>query len=223
MSYLGISIFIITQINTTLSMKKIIATLFILCMNYSGFSQSKKELDSLKVTLETLFMKDQTFRKIYSDAEKVLGKDSDAYEYFWEVVENQDKVLEQEVIQILDRYGWLGISQVGRLANTAQWAILQHGSVASKKKYAPLLKKSVQQQESQPGHYARLIDRMLVNSDKPQKYGTQIDYNSAESPIFFPVEAPEYINQRRKEIGLGDIQSFANQRGITWEVVQKEK
>ncbi|SEL43561.1 hypothetical protein SAMN04487910_2448 [Aquimarina amphilecti] len=184
---------------------------------------SKQQLDSLKTKLEIIFMKDQTFRRIYIEAENKLGKDSDAYEYFWEVVEAQDKVLEKEVTNIIDNYGWLGISQVGRLANGTQWSVLQHGSISSKEKYAPLLKASILKKESQPAHYARLIDRMLINSNKPQIYGTQIDYNSEKGPTFFPIEKPEYINQKRKEIGLEKIQSFAKKKGVEWNINQKEK
>lgn len=191
--------------------------------NSSHEIPTKKQLDSLKTELETLFMKDQTFRRIYLEAEKKLGKDSEAYEYFWQVVEAQDKVLEKEVTNIIDKFGWLGISQVGRLANATQWSVLQHGAVTTKEKYAPLLKESVLKKESQATHYARLIDRMLVNSGKPQVYGTQIDYNSGKAPAFFPIEKSEYLNQRRKEIGLGEIQNFAKKRGIEWNITQKEK
>ena len=203
------------------TIKRSLFTLF-LGINFSVIAQSKEELDSLKVQLETVLMKDQTFRRIYLEAENKLGKDSDAYEYFWEVVELQDKVLEKEITTILDKYGWLGISQVGRSANTAIWGVLQHGSVASKEKYAPLLKASVVKKESQPIHYARLIDRMLINTDKPQLYGTQIDYASGEAPVFFPIENPEYINRRREEIGLGAIEHFARDREIKWTIQQKD-
>ncbi len=197
--------------------------ILILSVNFSVLGQSKEELDLLKVKLETIFMKDQTFRRIYSEAENKLGKDSDAYEYFWEVVENQDSILEKEVTTILDKYGWLGISQVGRLANTTLWSVLQHGSASSKEKYAPLLKASVLKGESQPSHYARLIDRMLINTNRPQLYGTQIDYDSSEIPTFFSIEKPEYINQRRKEIGLGGIEGYAEEKKIEWNIPQKRK
>lgn len=184
---------------------------------------TKQQLDSLKIELELLFMKDQTFRRIYLEAEERLGKDSDAYEYFWQIVEAQDKVLEKELIGIIDRFGWLGTSQVGRLANAAQWSVLQHGTVASKEKYAPLLKASVVKKESQANQYARLIDRMLINSDRPQIYGTQVDYNSSKNPIFFPIKKPEYINQRRKEIKLEGIEKFAKEIGVEWDIAQKEQ
>ncbi|MCH2085214.1 MAG: hypothetical protein MK226_22710 [Saprospiraceae bacterium] len=208
-------------------MKRTLFVLVIVALSSSVYGQIKqldeKRLDSLRAELENIFTKDQTFRRIYVQAEEVLGKDSYEIEYFWEVVEAQDKILEKQVAGIIDRYGWLGISQVGRRANTALWAVLQHGTLASKKKYAPLLKESVLNSESQPQHYARLIDRMLINNGEPQLYGTQIDYEPAENPIFFSIKEPEFINQRRAEIGLPDIQQFAKQRGIEWNVPQKKR
>ncbi len=198
-------------------MKKLFFILFISSMVYGQQkTPTQMELDSLKTELEIIFMKDQTFRRIYMDAENKLGKDSAAYDYFWEVVEAQDKVLEKQVTDIIDSYGWLGISQVGRLANTSLWTVLQHGSAESKEKYAPLLLASVLKKESQAVHYARLIDRMLINSDKPQLYGTQIDYTSG-TPQFFDIENPDSVNERRQELGLGNIETFAKQKGIVIE------
>lgn len=203
-------------------MKKLFFILFISSMVYSQKETlSQVELDSLRTELETVFMKDQTFRRIYIEAEKKLGKDSAAYDYFWEVVEAQDKVFENQVTGIIDTFGWLGISQIGRLANTTLWIVLQHGSVASKEKYAPLLLASVKEKESQAIHYARLIDRMLINSDKPQLYGTQVNYEG-EKPQFYLIKNAEKINKRRSEIGLGPIQDFAKSQNINWDIKQKK-
>lgn len=180
------------------------------------YSQNGKEYDSIKVELETIFRKDQTFRKLYKEAENILGKESAEMEYFWEIVEAQDKVLENSVVEIIEQYGWLSISQVGRLANTAQWLVMQHASVDSKEIYAPLLKASVLRNESQPIHYARLVDRMRINSNRLQLYGTQIDYEQGDEPVFLEIEDPLLINERRQEIGLGKIQEYAKARGVKW-------
>ncbi|MCK8519999.1 hypothetical protein M0D21_00350 [Aquimarina sp. D1M17] len=192
---------------------------------FPGYGQAIKpneeERKALKERLETVFMKDQIFRRMHKDVEEKYGSESKEVAYFWEVVEQQDKVLEKEIVAILEKYGWLGISQVGRLANTTIWAVLQHGSVATKEKYAPLLKASVLKKESQPVHYARLVDRMLINSGKPQLYGTQFEYDSAGKGTFFPVEEPEFINQRRNELGLIGIQEFAKKYGLNWTITQK--
>ncbi|QCX37778.1 hypothetical protein FF125_04760 [Aureibaculum algae] len=184
---------------------------------------NEKKLDSLKTKLETLFMEDQLFRRLYQDAEKKFGKDSEEMEYFWKVVEEQDKRIEIEFIKILEKYGWLGSNQVGRLANGALFSIIQHSSIETKEKYAPLMKESVLRKESQPMHYARLIDRMLVNNNKPQIYGSQTTNDKNGNAIFFEIEKPEYVNKRRKEINLDGIESFAKERSIVWNITQKEK
>ncbi|WKN43439.1 DUF6624 domain-containing protein [Tunicatimonas pelagia] len=208
-------------------MKRFILVITIGVFSSLCYSQSaqpnKKELDTLKTKLETLFMEDQLFRRLYQDAEKKFGQDSAEMEYFWKVVEEQDDRIELEFIAIIEKYGWLGISEVGRLANTAQFSIMQHSSIETKKKYAPLMKESVLINESQPVQYARLIDRMLVNDNKPQIYGSQITQDETGNSIFFEIEKPELINKRRKEIGLDGIENFAKQRQIEWNVVQKEK
>jgi hypothetical protein len=184
-------------------------------------SPNKKQLDSLTQRLEIVFKKDQAFRRIYAEAEENLGIDSFEMEYFWEVVEAQDKVLEKEVIQIIETFGWLGISQIGRRANTALWGVLQHGSIAAKEKYAPLLKASVLKKESQATHYARLIDRMLINSDRPQLYGTQYEYDTNDTPFLFEIKDPEYIDKRRKELGLVSMLEFAKSKNMEWNIPQK--
>lgn len=208
-------------------MKRVIFIIMVGIFSSSVYSQiqqpNEKELDSLKTKLETLFMEDQLFRRLYQDAEKKFGQDSAEMEYFWKVVEEQDDRIELEFKEIIEKYGWLGISQVGRLANGTQFSIMQHSSIETKEKYAPLMKKSVLINESQAIHYARLIDRILVNDNKPQIYGSQTTLDESGKSIFFEIEKPELINKRRKEIGLDGIESFAKESGIEWNIVQKEK
>ena len=75
--------------------------------------------------------------------------------------------------------------------------------------------------ESRPIHYARLIDRMLVNSNKPQLYGTQINYDN-EVPGFYEIQKPNLVDKRRAEIGLNSIKEFANTVNIKWNIKQKK-
>ena len=207
---------------TSIKMRTIIivllASMCFLSVHSQNTTSQDQSKDSLKIKLKILFMKDQFFRKMYKDVEEQYGSTSHETEYFWEVVEKQDQILEKELIAILEQYGWLGITEVGRLGNTAQWAILQHASVATKQKYAPLLKASVLEKESQPQHYARLIDRMLINQGEAQRYGSQITYDAGGNKIFYEIQEPGSINQRRAAIGLSSIQDFAKKMGVEWKV-----
>ncbi|WP_452233131.1 DUF6624 domain-containing protein [Lacinutrix sp. MEBiC02595] len=208
-------------------MKKIIFLLILTISSSSICAQNentnKKEMDAIQTKLETLFMQDQLFRRLYQDAEQKFGVDSREMDYFWKIVEEQDKRIENELILILDKYGWLGTSQVGRLANGAIWSVIQHSSLEIKEKYAPLMKASVLQNESQAMQYARLIDRMRINDNKPQVYGSQTTKDKDGNATFFEIDKPEYIHKRRKEIGLDPIEDFAKARGIDWHIPQKEE
>jgi hypothetical protein len=39
----------------------------------------------------------------------------------------------------------------------------------------------------------------------------------------YEVKDPEYVNQRREEVGLGPIQDYVKRWGIEWTVEQKER
>lgn len=56
---------------------------------------------------------------------------------------------------------------------------------------------------------------MHINSNRPQLYGTQINYSS-ETPEFFEIKDPEHINARRTELGLNSIEEFAKSKGVKW-------
>ena len=62
---------------------------------------------------------------------------------------------------------------------------------------------------------------MLINANKHQLYGTQIAYDKDNEPIFHQIEAPEFINKRRTEIGLNSIEEFAKSKKIEWTITQK--
>ncbi|MEM8524391.1 MAG: DUF6624 domain-containing protein [Bacteroidota bacterium] len=204
-------------------MSKILSTAVAVFLIFTAYSQQQNStkivMDSITANLERLFMEDQLFRQLYLDAERKFGKDSEEMEYFWQVVEEQDHRIENELIKILDQYGWLGISDVGRRGNTAIWAIIQHSPVELKQKYAPLMKASILKKESQPRHYARLIDRMLINQGQPQIYGTQTTRDEGGNLVFYEIDAPEKVNERRRAIGLSvTIGAFAKQNGIEWNI-----
>lgn len=200
------------------------ALLITLLIGFSGLCHAQEQttlaletLDSLRNRLEILFQKDQTFRRIYTQAEEVLGAESFEMEYFWEIVEGQDRVLEAELSEILEKYGWLGISQVGRRANTAQWAIVQHSKHEFKQKYAPLMKASVLAGESQALQYARLIDWMKINNNEKQIYGTATRRDEEGNLVFHELEDREKVNMYRKEIGLVTIEEYAESLNIEWD------
>ncbi len=72
----------------------------------------------MKQKLEHLRMQDQTIRLILPDAEKRFGRDSDEYRWFSsELMPRNNSFVLNEITDVLSTYGWMGISEIGELAN----------------------------------------------------------------------------------------------------------
>lgn len=184
----------------------------------------EKDFDKeLQSQLEQLYIKDQTLRQLYREAEQKFGQKSEQMTYFWSVVNKQDKENEKEIIEILDKKGWPGTSLVGGKANKAVFLVIQHAPLDMQEKYLPMLRESVTKGESQGQDLALLEDRVAVRNGKPQIYGSQITRNKEGKWEFDKIKDPEYVNQRRKAIGLSPIEIYAKGYGIVWTVKQKEK
>jgi hypothetical protein len=191
----------------------------------ANLEEYEKDFDKpLKNQLEQIYVRDQTLRQLYRDAEDKFGRDSDEMKYFWQLVSEQDSLNELEVISIIDKRGWVGKSLVGSQANMTLWLVIQHAPIETQEKYLPLLKESVLAGESKGSHLALLEDRIQMRNGKPQTYGSQItrDEKTGEQ-IVYEIWEPEYVNQRRKKIGLSNIEDYIKTWNIVWIVKQKEK
>jgi hypothetical protein len=106
--------------------------------------------------------------------------------------------------RLIGEFGWPGISLVGRDGAEAAWLVLQHaiGSPELQRKCLPMLKKAVEADEIPAAQFACLEDRICVLEGRPQRYGTQFDWdgNGVLSPN--PIEDPEEVDERRAAFRL---------------------
>ncbi|HEX8563593.1 MAG TPA: DUF6624 domain-containing protein [Flavobacterium sp.] len=109
---------------------------------------------------------------------------------------------------IIDTIGYPTIDKVGAEANEAAWLIVQHsiGQPEFMKKCAALLESAVIENKADPKNLAYLTDRILKFEGKPQRYGTQFDWdeNNNLSPTFF--DDLTKVNERRKSVGLNTLE-----------------
>ena len=190
-----------------------------------NLDEYEKDFDKpLKKQLEEIYVRDQTLRQLYQPAEEKFGRDSEQMKYFWRLVSKEDSINEAEVIAIIEEKGWVGRSMVGGKANMTLWLVIQHAPLETQEKYLPMLKESVKKGESSGSHLALLEDRIQMRNGKPQIYGSQItrDEKTGENTVY-EIKDSEYVNQRRKEVGLGPIEDYLKRWGIEWTVEQKEK
>lgn len=112
----------------------------------------------------------------------------------------------QTMKDIVTKYGWPGKSLVGKDGAHAAWFVVQHShDVAFQKACLEKLELAVAQGEAQAVEHAYLYDRVAVNANKPQRWGTQFDETTRKP---YPIEDAERVDERRKAIGLSTMAEY---------------
>lgn len=133
------------------------------------------------------------------------GSLSDGYDPEMEALHNSNA---RELSQIMETIGYPTSEKVGEEASAAAWLVIQHaiGQPDFMKKAASLFEKAVNDQKADPIGLAYLSDRIAVFEGKPQRYGTQFDWdeNGEMKPNQF--DNLEKVNERRKALGLNTLE-----------------
>ena len=88
--------------------------------------------------------------------------------------------------EILNQFGYPGYNLVGEDASHNYWNMAQHCDfdVPFQQKVLAALKKEVKNDNARSSYIGFLTDRINMNLEKPQVYGTQLDYNMSKGKAF---------------------------------------
>jgi hypothetical protein len=115
------------------------------------------------------------------------------------------------VYDIFIQYGFPGYDIAGTEGSNNFWVLAQHQDkhVGFQDSVLAKMKIAVDAKKASAGNYAYLVDRVKINSGELQVYGTQMTLN-ADSTSYSPkpIIAPEKVNDRRRSVGLGTIESY---------------
>ena len=108
---------------------------------------------------------------------------------------------------ILDRHGWPAPGLVGADGAAAAWLVLQHaiGDPPLMRRGLELLSQ-LAPGEIDPARLAMLEDRVSAFEGRPQRYGTQYDWDEAGRLGPLPLEDPGRVDQLRRSVGLGPLE-----------------
>ena len=112
---------------------------------------------------------------------------------------------------IIKQHGWPGPKLIGRDGTDAFFLLAQHADPAFQKKMLPLVQKAYQRGILTEQNYALFTDRVLVESGKPQRYGTSarpFDEWNGREPVFDPIEDEANVDKRRAELGLMPLSEY---------------
>ena len=106
--------------------------------------------------------------------------------------------------RIIESVGWPGSDLVGSDGAEAAWLILQHAISEPDllRRTLPLLTAAAREGKADPAHAAMLEDRIRFFEGRPQRYGTQFDWDADGSLSPGEVEDPQGLGERRHAVGL---------------------
>jgi hypothetical protein len=146
----------------------------------------------------------QQLLKIQSEDQEMRSSD------VWDI--SVDRRNTNALKKIIDKIGWPTISKVETDAARAAWLIAQHADhdVEFQRVCLELMKVAEQDAEAEPMYRAYLEDRVLKNTNQPQRYGTQF-YQKNGQLVVWPIEDPEHVDNRRAQVDLGSFDEYKSQ------------
>ncbi len=110
--------------------------------------------------------------------------------------------------EIINKVGYPTVDMVGQEASEAAWLVVQHSIERPQfmKKAAILLKLAVEKNKADPKNLAYLTDRIAVFEGKPQRFGTQFDWDKNGEMNPSPFDDLAKVNQRRKALDLPSLE-----------------
>ena len=135
------------------------------------------------------------------------GELFDGYNPQMEAVHLENAAVLEELI---GKHGWLGKSIVGEDGAEAAWLIAQHAISLPdfSRKCLRLIKEAIQKGEAEAWQAAYLEDRICLFEGKPQRYGTQSDWNAEGKMQVYNLENESKVNEYRAEVGLKPLESL---------------
>lgn len=169
----------------------------------------KKEKENINIILEKLVTIDQQLVKPNPNG-TYIEIPNDRWNSFKDSVFRQNTSIMKNLFY---KYGFLDSSSLGKNGAFNFWLIVQHSDfdLNFQKKVLNSMKKSVQKKRTDRSNYAYLFDRVQINSNQKQKFGTQLTYNEYGQAVLknCPTDTSRLIELRR-EYGLEELFVYLN-------------
>jgi len=112
----------------------------------------------------------------------------------------------KELIQTID---WVDQTTYGEAVSNHAWLLVQHADnhVDLQREVLKRMEPLLANDEVSAKNYAYLWDRVAVNEDRKQRYGTQPTWECTDGQLTLkPLEDPEGVNPRRAKMGLNTVE-----------------
>jgi hypothetical protein len=164
-----------------------------------------------------IFEDDQKVRTMYFEALKTKGKDSDEVRLAIQTMQDTDLLNRDKVISIINKHGWLGPNEVGRLASNTLSIVFIHTDLETKKKYLPMMREAVKNKRARADFVAYVEDKIAIEEGRKQIYGTQFILNENGKFKLSSIEDPDKVDARRAKVGLEPLAEYLKRNNLSIE------
>lgn len=203
-----------------------VAFVIFLLMGYLAHGQkgSGTPFSLLADQLDTILTEDQRYRNEIGPMSHHFGPQSSEVKALWQKIHEIDSAHLKYVKELLDRYGWLGPKDIGNRGNLTLFLVIQHADRSTQEDYLPMMRQAAKAGNAKSEHLALLEDRVAIEQGRRQLYGSQIGLDSITRRYFvLPLEDPEHVDDRRKQVGLPPLSEYVSQWKISWDPIAYEK
>ena len=109
---------------------------------------------------------------------------------------------------IIEEHGWPGRTLVGEDGAAAAWLVLHHaiGDPPLQRRGLELLRQAAVAGEVAAAQAAMLEDRVAFFEGRPQRYGTQLDWDEQGRLSPHPIDDLAGVDERRRSVGLPPLE-----------------
>jgi hypothetical protein len=187
----------------------LILAIFLISVPSEAQSLSKK---MIRKQLHKMYKADQKARKDFLDlVAKNNPGDSIEEELARRKMTATDSANYIHLQNIFKAVGYPDLKESGGSGPSYFWLLVQHqdNHPTFQDSVLVAMKPVVDSGEVSGILYAMLLDRVRLNTGKPQVYGTQTVFNTDSNAYVMALcEDPEHVNERRKSVGLGPIEAY---------------
>lgn len=127
------------------------------------------------------------------------------------MIDRTDSLNYLALTAIVAEHGFPGYDKLSKDGSHTFWLLIQHQDKHPdfQEKVLDMMEVAVQENKAPGRDYAYLLDRVLINTGRPQVYGTQMRVNQAGTSFEpKPCVEPERLDERRASVGLGTIAGY---------------
>nr|WP_315141838.1 DUF6624 domain-containing protein [uncultured Flavobacterium sp.] len=156
---------------------------FISCNSTKVISNSEKE--SIISELNYIFNIDQKYAGGPFDYLFKKYEKKEAWKIFEMMRDSVGLENQKKIKKIYSKYGYLGYDKIGKEYSRKFWITIQHADndIKFQQEMLKELAKEIDKNNAEKSNYAMLEDRIAINLNQKQRFGSQVTYNKAGQAI----------------------------------------